>query len=79
MYIVLFTLIVWICDFKSDASFVVILAEITGRVTPHARPNAIFDAIKTYGTFYSTSIYTSLVHSMQLCLHKAMEDEEESQ
>lgn len=47
----IFSLIVAICDCSSRASFVVMLAAMTGLETSHARPSAAFDGTKTYGTF----------------------------
>ena len=43
---------IWLCS--SRFSLVVMLQATTGRDTPHARPSAIFDGTKTYGTFLSS-------------------------
>jgi hypothetical protein len=43
-----------ICWFNSLASLVVTLAAITGLLTPQARPRAVLDGRKTYGTFLSS-------------------------
>lgn len=45
----------WIWFFNWLPSFVVMLAAITGLVTPHARPRAAFDGTNTYGTFLSSA------------------------
>ena len=45
-------LMVWIWLESSLFSFVVMLAAMTGLVTPQARPSAALEGTKTYGTFY---------------------------
>ena len=45
------SLIVLIWLESSLFSFVVMLAAMTGRVTPQARPSAALDSTNTYGTF----------------------------
>ena len=45
------SLIVWIWLESSLFSLVVMLAAMTGLVTPHARPSAAFELTKMYGTF----------------------------
>ena len=43
-----------ICGFNCEPSLTVILALITGRVTPQARPRACLLRTNTYGTFLSS-------------------------
>lgn len=50
----LLTLTAKICEFNSLASLVVTLAAMTGLETPQARPNAVLEGKKTYGTFLSS-------------------------
>ena len=45
---------VWICAFNCEPSLTVMLALITGRVTPQARPRACLLRTNTYGTFLSS-------------------------
>jgi hypothetical protein len=44
--------VIW--PFNCDASLDKIEAAMTGRDTPHARPNACLDGTYTYGTFLSS-------------------------
>ena len=44
----------WIWGFSWEASLEVMLALITGRDTPHARPSATLEGTNTYGTFLSS-------------------------
>lgn len=49
-----YTLSCCIWDFSWLPSLLVTEHEITGLVTPHARPSACFEGTNTYGTFYKT-------------------------
>ena len=44
----------WICVFSCEPSLEVMEPAMTGRETPHARPKAVFDLTKMYGTFLSS-------------------------